>query len=538
MATVSAGQSIQLNIGAFEGLWVNCTGVGFIDFECKSRGTIQLTNEYQRIGFYGDDICVELRCVSGVLDYSTTPVAFESLKAIQGGDRNDSSPLDIKLAVNGVSEYVNSKGLGSKAPWLSADFSNANLDDFTIDAGTPDIAVIETDPVTGRLGLHIKTKPGEFTGIVLPQMASMLYQRQVYLVSRETPQTVRQRITFRVTESGSNFWNHFAEYGAPSLNNPNTQGGSVTRIYNETDRSANATPPAGDFYASSYRIQIQPDAGQVIETWIFGVGLGRVKKGRIAVVWDDNRASALKLGVPILEQKGIKQTIALISSTVGNNTFGSLSQLRSFVAGGNAVVSHGVNGVSDGAGSLITQYGTNYAAAVDDIFMGINYIRNNGLYTKGAEKCYVYPQGAYQTAVNNTGLLDAMLSRGLTTGRISFRLGVKEQKIVDSLARYNRLCAPTIGHEWAGTTAAEATNIANVVTNIQQCALRGLDCYLMLHTVVSTATADGSMTQYDIRAGDLTTLADAIKAEVDAGRLETVTMPDYAITGDNYWNQF
>ncbi len=105
MSTVSAGQSVQLQIGVFDGLWVNCSGVGFVDFECKSRSTIQLATQYQRIGFYGESICVELRCVSGVIDYSTSPVGFSPLTARQGGDGNDSSPLDIKLAVNSLALY-------------------------------------------------------------------------------------------------------------------------------------------------------------------------------------------------------------------------------------------------------------------------------------------------------------------------------------------------------------------------------------------------------------------------------------------------
>lgn len=103
MSTVTAGQSVQLQIGAFDGLWVNCSGVGFIDFECKSRGTIQLTSQYQRIGYYGESVCVELRCVSGVIDYSTSPVAIEPLTAKQAGDGSDSSPLDVKIAVNAAS---------------------------------------------------------------------------------------------------------------------------------------------------------------------------------------------------------------------------------------------------------------------------------------------------------------------------------------------------------------------------------------------------------------------------------------------------
>lgn len=463
-------------------------------------------------------------------------MAVGKLKAGVGvTDTSASTGQDVADTVNYLLE---NQSMASRTPLLTADFSDQNLDDFTIDSGTPSIAAIEIDPVTGRKGLHIKTLAGEFTSFTLPQMAGMLYQRQVYLVSRETPQAVEQRFTLRVTESGSNFWNHFAEYGIPSLNNPSTQGGAITRMYNEADRNANGTPSTGDFYASGFRVQIQPGAGQVIETWIFGVGLGQVRKGRIAVVWDDNRSSALKLGVPILQQKNIKQTIALITSTVGTNTFGSLPQLKAFVGSGNAVVSHGVNADSGGTGNLITRYGTDYKAAVDDIFLAIDYIKENGLYTTGAEKCYVYPQGAYQVAINNTGLLDEMLYRGVTTGRISFRLGVKLQKVIDSLSKYNSLCVPTIGHQWAGTTAAEATNITSVITNIQQCALRGLDCYLMLHTVVPTATADGAMTDYDIRVSDLTTIANAIKAEVDAGRLETVTMPQFALSGDNYWNQF
>jgi hypothetical protein len=445
---------------------------------------------------------------------------------------------ELAGTVNGLVDNSLAETFSTKAPNLTADFADDNLDDFVIDSGVPDIAAIEVDPVTGKKGLHIKTKAGEFTSFTLPQMANTLYQRQVFIVSRETPQSTRQRITLRVTEAGSNFWNHFCEYSVPSLNNPHTQGGVITRIYNEADRGANASPSTGDFYASSYRVQIQPDAGQVIETWIFGIGLGKVRKGRICVVWDDNRSSAHKLGVPIMLQKNIKQTMAIITPTIGLSTFGSLSQLKSFVGFGNAVVAHGVNAQSDGTGNLISKYGTDYKAAVDDIFLAVDYIKENGLYKKGAEKCFVYPQGAYQTEVNNTGLLDEMLNRGLTTGRVSFRLGVKENKVVDALSKYNRLCIPTIGHEFAGNTAAEATNVTNVVTNIQQCALRGLDCFLMLHTVVPTATADGAMTPYDIRISDLTTIADAIKTEVDAGRLETVTMPELVIDGDNYWNQF
>lgn len=100
MPTVSAGQSTQIQLAGTSAVWVKSSGVGFAEFECGGFKQIQLTNEYQRLGYLGGDTCIELRSVSGVLEYSTTAPEIYPLTSRAMGDRADSSPVDIAQTVN------------------------------------------------------------------------------------------------------------------------------------------------------------------------------------------------------------------------------------------------------------------------------------------------------------------------------------------------------------------------------------------------------------------------------------------------------
>lgn len=107
MSTVSQGQSVQVPLSGTSAIWVKCTGEGFAEFECGGYQQVRLNSEYQRIGYLGSDTCIELRCVSGQLDYQSTPPQIYPLAAKAMGDRSDSSPVDIALTVNVVAAVVN-----------------------------------------------------------------------------------------------------------------------------------------------------------------------------------------------------------------------------------------------------------------------------------------------------------------------------------------------------------------------------------------------------------------------------------------------
>jgi hypothetical protein len=100
MPTVTAGQSVVIKLGGAEAIWVNSTGVGVAEFECGSPQRLNLTSEYQRIGFFGADSCIELRSVSGQINYQSSPPVIYPLTAVAMGDRQNSSPVDIALTVN------------------------------------------------------------------------------------------------------------------------------------------------------------------------------------------------------------------------------------------------------------------------------------------------------------------------------------------------------------------------------------------------------------------------------------------------------
>jgi hypothetical protein len=111
MPTVTAGQSTVVQLSGTEAIWVNSTGVGVAEFECGSPQRLNLTSEYQRIGFFGADSCIELRSVSGQINYQSSPPAIYPLTAVAMGDRQNSSPVDIALTVSALVGQPSQRGI-------------------------------------------------------------------------------------------------------------------------------------------------------------------------------------------------------------------------------------------------------------------------------------------------------------------------------------------------------------------------------------------------------------------------------------------
>lgn len=131
MPTVTAGQSVVVQLSGTEAIWVNSTGVGVAEFECGSPQRLNLTSEYQRIGFFGADSCIELRSVSGQINYQSSPPVIYPLTAVAKGDRQNSSPVDIALTVNALIDEIEPYP-PTTTSLLGSSGSNVAADNITI----------------------------------------------------------------------------------------------------------------------------------------------------------------------------------------------------------------------------------------------------------------------------------------------------------------------------------------------------------------------------------------------------------------------
>jgi len=256
-----------------------------------------------------------------------------------------------------------------------------------------------------------------------------------------------------------------------------------------------------------------------------------------------------RLGYESFASRGIKQTLSIIGSVQGTGgSYSNVSQLRNFINGGNALVTHGPwpSDATSQNSNIVDLYASTsdpIGNAINDAKAARQWISDQGLAVTGYDRCYVWPQGKFQASSGDTRYLDAMIAAGFTTGRGTTNIVAGAQPAgynFDALSKYNRMALPIIGHTWAGTTAAEATNIGNITTAISAMATNRTDAFLMLHRVVKTSTSDGTMGAaggISIRQGDLETIAAAIKTQIDAGTMDAVTMPELAMSS-GWWQQF
>lgn len=454
-------------------------------------------------------------------------------KLVAGTSASDplaSTGADVAAVVNGLVEYTGQPAKHS--PTLVADFTAPFPTQYVVASGTPDLIEIAACPYNGKRGLHIVSAAANPTvQIQIPDMANTEWNNEGYLMTYDSGKTYQQSPQLRVYSSASNFYNYQTTLSI-ALNGGDVTGGANQRIFNDSLRAVSGTPPAtGPFIMTDCRI-IFP-SGVNYDMWIFGIGLGQYRKSRICVVWDDGRESSLTLGVPTLAAYGIKkQTLALIRGRVDLDANSVTSgQCKAFLNDGGAIVPHSPHNPN-----IVDEFPSNPAGAAAAILDCINYIRNQGLANPRFDRCFVYPQGKYQSTVLDTSYLEAMRDIGIDIARISYMQGIANQRNLDAHSRLGRLACTTIGHQYAGNSSAETTNINNVIQRINECAQYGVDCFLMLHSV--TKLANSETDPYDITIPNLKLIGAAIKAQVDAGKMEAVTMPELVIDGDNYWNQF
>lgn len=430
---------------------------------------------------------------------------------------------------------------GARSPIPGVGGASLSLADVSIVAGSPTVT-LETGP-NGHRAIKIVTGVGTHAEIKFNSMVGSYSGGDAYLsLSGSYSQTNVDSISSYVSQDAAGYakgWVNMVQYALPAPKDiSKEQGGAVTYFFKKSSNS-NFGSPTYPAYVADHKIRITPRSGTAATVWIYAFGFSQPRpKGRICVTWDDGYDSMFKLGYDSFASRSIKQTLAVIGSAQGTGGgYSNIDQLSAFLNAGNALVSHGP-WPSAGAGNLLTAYpgsANPVGDAIADMLLNLNYLRENGLLVPGADKCYVWPQGVFQQSVNDTSLLNAAIAAGFTLGRgVSLTSAVN----IDAASKYGRMALPIIGHTWAGTTAAEATNITAITTAIAGLAADGADGFLMLHRVHPTTTTDGSMSSIGIRKGDLETIAEAIKTAVDAGTLEAVTMAELAIGDSGCWGQF
>ena len=430
---------------------------------------------------------------------------------------------------------------GVRAPLPGVGGAGFSLADVSAVAGAPTLSM-----VTGAAGMPALRVQGAVNAVIeisFPGMTNTMTGGDAYLLldGSQTRGNLATASSY-VSQDAAGYakgWVCNISYGYPApLNNPYEQGGPVTYWFRRA-ANQNFGAPTYPAFVADHKLRLTPTAGGAIDVLIYAYGFAdRRPKGRIAVVYDDGYDSMMKLGYDSFASRGIPLTLGLIGSVVGQAGNCNINQLRAFINAGNAIVAHGP-WPNSGQGNLFTAYPGNSQparTAVADMIQNRDYIAAQGLMVEGADRCYVWPQGVWQQVANNTELLDLALAAGFTLGRSATPTDFLN---LDAASKYNRLCAPIIGHTWAGTSALEATNIANIQTTIGNVATNRADAFLMLHRVLPTTTNDAGMGaggNITIRHGDLETLAATIKTQVDAGTLEAVTMAQMASAPQSVWS--
>lgn len=426
---------------------------------------------------------------------------------------------------------------GSRAP-MPMFGDDMALTDITVVTGGPTLE-ITTGP-NGHRALKVTTAVGAHCELSFPAFVGSLHSGEVYLAMHGGQRDGLSQVAFYATPDagyGTNFVvGTYINLPDPvAVSSPAEQGGAWTCRLGKSTASVTGTINY-PFAINAHKLRITPRAGMSATVYIYGIGFAAPPtKGRICVVADDGYNSWFGLGQPLFDARGIPVTVAAIPSVMGSAPeYARMRQLKSLVNRGGAVVAHGPN-TGGGAGNLLTAYPGNTGAQVADMVAVRDALRDNGLLIEGAEKCYVWPQGQFQSAHGDTTLLDAAFAAGFSCGRAASALSSGLYFSADAQSKYQHLAMPIIGHTWAGSSAAEDTNITNIVAAINNAAAQKSDVYLMLHRVQPTATADGSMNAIGIRVSDLTTIADAIQTAVNAGTLEAVVMPALAADPAGSW---
>ena len=302
------------------------------------------------------------------------------------------------------------------------------------------------------------------------------------------------------------------------------------------------TGPVEQEVFTDAKVNVSLVAGGTITFFLRSVRLnvGR-KKARIAIVADDGYLNFFRVGVPILQSYGIKSSAALIPAIWGQGSgisqVATLPVFKEYVRNGNQCIAHGPN--KPPHVNLWSPQYPDTASRIQDIKEVIQILLDSGLTDSWGAKCYIFPQGVYNSGVGEPDLLLAMQDAGIVMARgaqVDNDIVKSRPTYLDGLSALNhkRMIMPIIGHQFkgpAGKAAAddptETANVNAIIDAIQNLSAARADMTLMLHRVVQPGTVTAGPGGLDIETTRLAAICAAIKTEIDAGRLEDVLFSDF-----------
>lgn len=470
--------------------------------------------------------------VNKLIDATTGVETVEAI-TLKGLPQTVGAPAGYgDLAENILSTAGKGAGVDAKfSPmWIDATDPGFTVTDVL---GSATIEYNSTAP-NGRVG--VKVTLSSASRIRINALTNMQFDGNLFLEmygSRTLTNLGQVQIeAYEVVGAGEKGWRATRGTIAAPLDNAVEQGGQINYHYGpHTPLTSFGTSPAAAFKIAQFSVRVQPEAAGSATMWIFGAGVSVMKrKSRIAIVFDDGWRSVATLGAQPLLSRSIPFTVAVIPTAVDQklSEYMTMAQMRSLVNGGCSVIAHGpISG--NPAGSLIENF-TTTEARLNDVKSVIEWIRTNDLHTPGYETCYIWPRGKFQDSINDTSLLEGILSIGVTNARSTQDVTTYPFRgAYDAMSPHGRLAMPIIGHEAAPTLALEPANIAAIIQKINDLsAAGGVDMHLMLHKVMRDEDATDSNRSITILLSGLVQIADAIKAKVDAGQLEAVLMQDFS----------
>lgn len=278
---------------------------------------------------------------------------------------------------------------------------------------------------------------------------------------------------------------------------------------------------APDFATTTFvaaKLRVTPLAGQTATVELYGIwGDGVAPLPKCVFSADDGYDSQYTVGIPVFDRFGHKLSMGIIADAVGTAGYMTVAQLQELVGRGHECVVHGPVGLT---GNLTTRNVTE-----NDVFNDVSFHRNfliaNGLTNAwNSQNVYVYPQGVYRFAADDTRISNALARAGFTAARCA---NVNQSSIDMAHAGRLPMFIPIIGHTWV-SDPTEAANVARLIAKMQEAVTQGRSVVFMFHKFTSGAAADA----LEISAANLTSICAAL-AELQAdGLMENATLAQFA----------
>lgn len=392
-------------------------------------------------------------------------------------------------------------------------------------ASSPVVTYVERD---GLRGIRVTTAVGLFAEISVPAFSRQFLKGQVSALFY-VPDGEMSKLSTTALYVGTSA---YAAFYVESINHQSAGCNQHPGWY--TLAPDPATSPADtvrtewavgggspDFASTTFvaaKFRVTPLAGQTATVELYGIwGDGSSPLPKCVFTVDDGYDSQYSIGIPVFDRFGHKVSMSIIADAVGTAGYMTVAQLQELVGRGHECVVHGPTGLT---GNLTTRNVTE-----DDVFNDVNYhqrfLVNNGLSnTYNSHQVYVYPQGVYRFAADDTKISNALSRAGFVAARCA---NVNQSSIEMAHAGRLPMFIPIIGHTWVDAPS-EAANVARLIAKMQEAATQGRSVVFMFHKFTAGAAADA----LEIASADLTSICAALAELQTDGLMENATLAQFA----------